>query len=87
LSRPDDEMVRKEALEDLARGIKLSPHREISYVYLGRIFKVTGDVDVAKKMFTRALQIRPHCREAALELRLMETREQKKGGFLGRFRK
>ena len=87
LSQPGDEVVRKEALENIARGIKLSPDREISYVYLGRIFKVMGDVDVAKKMFMRAVRIRPHCPEAASELRLMEMREQKKGGFLGRFRK
>jgi DNA-binding response OmpR family regulator/tetratricopeptide (TPR) repeat protein len=87
VARPDDEMVRQEALEHIARGIKLSPDREISYVYLGRIFKVMGDNDVAKKMFSRALQIRPHCREASVELRLMESRERKKTSFLGRFRK
>jgi CheY-like chemotaxis protein/Flp pilus assembly protein TadD len=87
LSNPTEELVRKEALEDIARGIKLSPDREMSYVYLGRIFKVMGDLDVARKMFSRALAIRPHCREAEQELRLMEMRAEKTSGFLQRFRK
>jgi Flp pilus assembly protein TadD len=88
LSKPDHELVRKEALEDIARGIKLSPDREISYVFLGRIFKVGGELLNAEKMFRRALEIRPHCREAAQELRLIEMREQKKNaGFFGRFLK
>jgi CheY-like chemotaxis protein/tetratricopeptide (TPR) repeat protein len=88
LLKPNDETVRKEALEDIARGIKLSPDRELAYVYLGRIFKVKGDLENAEKMFRRALKIRPHCREAAQELRLIEMREQqKKTGFLGRLLK
>lgn len=88
LSKPEDEMVRKEALEDIARGIKLSPDRELPYVYLGRIFKVQGDEDTARKMFRRALKLRPHCREAAQELRLMEMRDKKKGaGLLSRLLK
>jgi DNA-binding response OmpR family regulator/tetratricopeptide (TPR) repeat protein len=86
LSKPDDETVRKEALEDIARGIKLSPESEMSYVYLGRIFKVMGDMEHAEKMFSRALKIRPHCREAVQEMRLIRMRqEKKKGGLLGRF--
>ena len=89
LSNPDDETVRKEALEDIARGVKLSPDRELSYVYLGRIFKVQGDLDNARKLFERALKIRPKCRQAAQEIRLMDMRDQKKasGGLLGRFLK
>jgi len=88
LLKPNDEMVRREALEDIARGIKLSPDRELPYVFLGRIFKVTGEVDKAEKMFRRALKIRPHSREAATELRLIEMREQKKTtGLLGRLLK
>ncbi len=88
LSKPDNDLVRKEALEDIARGIKLSPDRELPYVYLGRIFKVQGELDKARKMFDRALKIRPHCREAAQEVRLMEMRDRKKKpGLLGRFLK
>lgn len=86
LSKPDDELVRKEALEDIARGVKLSPDRETSYVFMGRIFKVMGDIQVARKMFSRALVIRPHCREASQELRLIEMREKKNSGFLSRLR-
>jgi tetratricopeptide (TPR) repeat protein len=88
LSKPDNELVRKEALEDIARGIKLSPDRELPYVYLGRIFKVQGKIDDARKMFERALKIRPHCRLAAQEIRLMDMRDKKKNaGLLSRFLK
>lgn len=82
LSQPDKELVRKEALEHIARGIKLSPDREQSYVFLGRIFKVTGDVEVAKQMFRRALSVRPGCREAEQELRIIEMRKEKESAGL-----
>lgn len=84
LSKPTDELVRKEAMEHIARGIKLSPEQDSSYVFLGRIFKVTGDVDVAEQMFHRALAIRPQCREAAQELRLIEMRREKSSGLFNK---
>lgn len=86
LSKPDDKLVRKEALEQIATGIKLSPHLEMPYVFLGRVFKATGEADTAEKMFRRALKIKPTCREALQEMRLINLRDQKKG-LLGRLRK
>jgi CheY-like chemotaxis protein/tetratricopeptide (TPR) repeat protein len=90
LSDPTDALIRKEALEHIAKGIKLSPDRELSHVYLGRIFKATDEPRMARRMFLRALKIRPDCHPALQELRLLELRSEKtkKGkGVLGRLRR
>ena len=84
LSNVRNELVRKEALEHIARGIKLSPEQETAYVFLGRIFKVMGDIDVAERMFARALSIQPDCRAAEQELRLIEMRERKAAGLVSK---
>lgn len=89
LSNPSDALIRREALEHIAKGIKLSPDRELSYLYLGRIFKATDEARMARKMFTRALKIRPDCHPALQEMRLLEIRAEKskKGkGVLHRLR-
>jgi tetratricopeptide (TPR) repeat protein len=89
LSNPSDTLIRREALEHIAKGIKLSPDRELSYLYLGRIFKATDEARMARKMFVRALKIRPDCHPALQELRLLEIRAEKskKGkGVLHRLR-
>jgi CheY-like chemotaxis protein/tetratricopeptide (TPR) repeat protein len=77
LSNPNETLVQKEALENIAKGIKLSPEREQSYVYLGRIFKATGELAMARKMFKRAIKLRPDCHPALQELRLLEIRSKK----------
>lgn len=87
LSQPNDKLVCREALEQIATGIKLSPQREKPYVLLGRVFKATGVLESAEKMFRRALKINPDCREALQEMRLINLRDQKSKGLLGRFRK
>jgi hypothetical protein len=90
LSDPTDALIRKEALEHIAKGIKLSPDRELSYLYLGRIFKATDEPRMARRMFLRALKIRPDFHPALQELRLLELRSEKrkKGkGVLGRLRR
>ncbi len=87
LSQPKDPIVLREALEHIATGIKLSPRRETSYVYLGRIFRANGAADRARKMFERAVRIKPDCHAALLELRILERCEQRSGGFLKRLLK
>ena len=89
LSNPTETLLRREALEHIAKGIKLSPDRELSYLYLGRIFKATDELGMARKMFARALKIRPDCHPALQELRLLGLRAEKakKGkGVLDRLR-
>ena len=39
-------------------------------------------IENARKMFKRALTLRPHCLAAAQELRVIDLREKKKGAGL-----
>lgn len=90
LSNPSNELVQREAQEHLAKGIKLSPNREIAYLFLGRIYKSVGETEVARKMFRRALQIKPEYHAALQEMRVLNLRDEKeitKSGLLGRFLK
>lgn len=87
LSQPKDPVVLREALEHIAKGIKLSPQREQSYVFLGRIFRANDAADRARKMFERAVRIKPDCHAALLELRILDRREHRRGGLLKRLLK
>jgi tetratricopeptide (TPR) repeat protein len=86
LHKPKDAVVLREALENLAKGIKLSPNREKPYVYLGRIFLENGAVDRAGKMFNNALRIKPDCHEALRELRRLDLTRPKRGKLLDRLK-
>lgn len=77
LRNPTDGVIRQEALQHLAKGIKLAPDREKSYLFLGRIYKAADDLEMARKMFTRAVQVKADCHEALQELRLLNLREEK----------
>jgi len=44
---------------------------------LGRLYKALGKTVAAKKMFSRAVQIKPQCVEAMRELRIMNMRRGK----------
>jgi cytochrome c-type biogenesis protein CcmH/NrfG len=74
----------EEAFEHIRRGIKLAPHREKSYLFLGRLCLATGRAQAAERMFTRAAQIQPECVEALRELRLIHMRRNESKGFIGR---
>jgi CheY-like chemotaxis protein/tetratricopeptide (TPR) repeat protein len=84
LSNPDNKVVQREAMEHVANGIKRSPTREISHVYLGRMMKARGDDVAALKLFRRALRIKPDSHPALQEIRLLEMRKRKGKGILSR---
>jgi tetratricopeptide (TPR) repeat protein len=84
LRNPRNELVRREALEHIARGIKLSPDRERPLLFLGRVFKAAGELENARKVFRRALEIKPDCQEAQSELRLLKLRTPKRRSLLDR---
>ena len=70
-----------EALEHCREGLKLAKDREKPYLLQGRLYKAMGKVGAAKKMFSRAAQIRPQCVEAMRELRIMNMRREKTQGL------
>jgi tetratricopeptide (TPR) repeat protein len=84
LCHPADPGMVGEALEHVRRGLKLASHREMPYLFMGRLYRAMGRVDVAEKMFTRAVQIQPECVEALRELRLINMRREKSKGLIGR---
>ncbi|MCH8889842.1 MAG: response regulator [Myxococcales bacterium] len=84
LCHPDHPDIAYEAIEHVRRGIKLAGQRETSYLFLGRLCKVIGRVEVAERMFARAVQLEPGCVEALRELRLINLRQHKAKGLIGR---
>lgn len=84
LCHPDNEVMLAEALEHCRMGVKLAKDREKPYLLLGRLYKATGRPVAARKMFTRAVEIRPQCVEAMRELRIMNMRREKDKGVLKR---
>ncbi|MBB84263.1 MAG: hypothetical protein CL931_10685 [Deltaproteobacteria bacterium] len=88
LCHPDDDVMLGEALEHCREGVKLAKGREKPYLLLGRLYKATGKAVAAKKMFSRAVQIKPQCVEAMRELRIMNMRRGKdQAQGLGRLKK
>ena len=84
LCHPDNEVMFSEALEHCREGIKLAKDREKPYLLLGRLYKAMGRPVGAKKMFSRAVEIKPQCVEAMRELRIMNMRREKDKGVLKR---
>ena len=75
--------VVEEAIEHVKRGLKLARDHDKPYLFLGRLYKATGNTGAAEKMFTRAVQIRPESVDALRELRLINMRRSKQG-LIGR---
>jgi CheY-like chemotaxis protein/tetratricopeptide (TPR) repeat protein len=84
LCHPGDPDMVGEALEHVKRGLKLASQREKPYLFLGRLYKAIGRVEMAERMFTRAVQIQPECLEGLRELRLINMRRKKSKGLIGR---
>jgi curved DNA-binding protein CbpA len=84
LCHPDQSDIASEAIEHVRRGIKLAGQRETSYLFLGRLCKATGRVELAERMFARAVQLEPGCVEALRELRLINLRRHKSKGLIRR---
>ena len=67
------------AFEIVKRGAKLAPDREKPWLFLGRLAEAAGRLDVAERMFARAIERRPDSIEAMRALRLLEMRRPKRG--------
>ncbi len=78
---PGNDVMLGEALEHCREGLKLAKDREKPYLLLGRLYKAMGKTGAAKKMFSRAVEIKPQCVEAMRELRIMNMRRDKAQGL------
>jgi CheY-like chemotaxis protein/tetratricopeptide (TPR) repeat protein len=79
LTHGHDEGVFRKAFALVKRGAKLAPDRDKPYLFLGRLSQAAGRLDLAEKMFVKAVERRPDCTEALRELRLLSMRRPKQG--------
>ena len=83
LTHGHDEVVFKKAFGLVKRGAKLAPGREKPYLFLGRLCQAAERLELAERMFMKAVECRPDSIEALRELRLLQMRRPKRG-LLGR---
>lgn len=79
LTHGHDDAVFRKAFELVRRGAKLAPERDKPYLFLGRLCQAAGRLEMAERMFVKAVERRPDCTEALRELRLLEMRKPKQG--------
>jgi tetratricopeptide (TPR) repeat protein len=63
------EQRRDMAIEKLARAIEMNPNMDSIHVFMGKIYKDSGNVREAIAEFRLALRCNPNCHEAARELK------------------
>jgi cytochrome c-type biogenesis protein CcmH/NrfG len=87
-SKPGSDTIRREALEHIAKGVKLAPDQVTPLLFLGRVFRETGASASAAKVFRKALVLSPDHHEVLQELCLvqMDGPQRKKKGLLGALR-
>ena len=87
-SKPESDVIRREALEHIAKGVKLAPDQVTPLFFLGRVFRETGASASAAKVLRKALALSPDHHEVLHELCLMQMDgpQRKKKGLLGRLR-
>jgi tetratricopeptide (TPR) repeat protein len=79
LTHGHDAEVFRKSFELVKRGAKLAPERDKPYLFLGRLCQAAGRLELAEKMFMKAVERRPDCTEALRELRLLAMRKPKQG--------
>ena len=79
LTHGHDEVVFKKAFALVKRGAKLAPGREKPYLFLGRLCQAAERLELAERMFMKAVECRPDSIEALRELRLLQMRRPKRG--------
>jgi len=75
LQQPRNPIVSREALEHIAKGVKLAPDAWRPLIHLGRVFRLTNDLISARKVIRRTLRLHPDCSAARSEMRLIQAAE------------
>jgi len=89
LQSPTSDVVRREALEHIAKGVKLGRDEWRPLLYLGRVFLDAGEHENARKVLLNAIQRHPECEPLREELRRLRQRQDeatKPTGLLGKLR-
>jgi len=72
-SNPRSPLIRREALEHVAKGVKLAPGREKPLLFLARIFREVGEGAMAAKVLRRALKVNPDSPAVVQELCMIDA--------------
>ena len=88
-AQPENTVIRKEALEHVAKGVKLGPGREKPLLFLSRIFRETGDVKMSAKVLRRALEANPDSPTLVQEMCLVDgsSAKSRRTGLRSLFRR
>ena len=86
-SKSKDTNMLSRAKVEIEKGLSKNPNADKGYLYLGHIAKFEQNLDKAKKYYTKAVEVNPNCLEASSELRLMSSRDEKKGAGKGAFKR
>jgi len=88
-SQPGNSVIRREALEHVAKGVKLAPGREKPLFFLSRIFRESGDISMAAKVLRRALATNPDSAVLVQEMCLIKagSSKSKPRGLIDRLRR
>ncbi len=90
--KPNDSVIKEEAVKYLEKAIEMSPKLADAHHYLAMIYKTEGKLNKAVEYFQRTLQLDPRHARAKSEMNLIKMRQKQKGkvdkmGFLSRFKK
>jgi cytochrome c-type biogenesis protein CcmH/NrfG len=88
-SNPANTIIRREALEHVAKAVKIDPGREKPLLYLSRIFRETGEREMAAKVLRRALRENPDSPALVQEMCLIDpgSSQSKRKKIFDRFRR
>lgn len=70
-----------EATKELVRAIRMSPQCGRLHYFLGVLLKQDGNEDKAYQSFKKAIELDERLEEAQSEVRLIESRRQRRGGL------
>jgi len=88
LQNPGSDLVRREALEHIAKGVKLAAEQWKPLLYLARVFIAAGEKRNARKVLLSAVHKHPECEPLIEELRRLERRRsEEKSGLMARARR
>jgi CheY-like chemotaxis protein len=88
LQSPDDQLVRREALEHIAKGVKLAAEEWKPLLFLARVFIHAGEHANARKVLVTGVHRHPDCEPLRAELRRFRQRTaEQEAGLVGRLRR
>ncbi|MFQ5901897.1 MAG: DnaJ domain-containing protein, partial [Thermodesulfobacteriota bacterium] len=64
---------RKKAMDTIRVAITLNPKQDMAYYFLGVLYRIEGNIKMARQLFQQALERNPYLAEARSELRLIQV--------------